>query len=193
MQVRNLGAISSASKVKVNLAPRVRRDRAEIAYLNPSHLEALQADGGRRALPGDNQNAWDRWVATISASMAVCGAREFQARFGASFARGRQASRVDPMRHTLPYSLRSSPPSDPGHSDYLRGVLCAVVEPYYPSAPSAALISSISQKCLYRCRRWFIFLLYSIVLYTRTSTRFTLRYGLGLGCMRVTTSSNCKL
>ena len=190
MQVRNLGAISSASKVKVNLAPRVRRDRAEIAYLNPSHLEALQADGGRRALPGDNQNAWDRWVATISASMAVCGAREFQARFGASFARGRQASRVDPMRHTLPYSLRSSPPSDPGHSDYLRGVLCAVVEPYYPSAPSAALnFVDFSKLCTGAVGGYFLTILYSTV----HTHKHKLRYGLGLGCMRVTTSSNGKL
>ena len=43
-----------------------------------------------------------------------------------SFARGRQARRVDPMRHMLPFSPRSSPPSDPGRSDYLRGVICAL-------------------------------------------------------------------
>ena len=43
-----------------------------------------------------------------------------------SFARGRQARRVDPMRHMLPFSPRSSPPSDPGRSDYLRRVICAL-------------------------------------------------------------------
>ena len=59
VQVCNLGAISPASKV--NLTP---RDRAEIAYLDPGHPEALQAGGGRRALHGDIRNARDRWAAT---------------------------------------------------------------------------------------------------------------------------------
>ena len=78
VQVRDLGAISPASKV--NLAP---RDRAQIAYLGPSHLKALQASGGRKARFGDVQNARDGWVATISARMALFGVWEFQARFGA--------------------------------------------------------------------------------------------------------------
>ena len=65
---RNLACTS-----KGNLPP---RDRAEIAYLHPGHPEALhlcklQCGGGRRASPGDIQNARDGWVATISARMAA--------------------------------------------------------------------------------------------------------------------------
>ena len=52
VQVCDLGAISPASKG--NLAP---RDRAEIAYLHPEHLEALQSGGGRKAHIGDSHNA----------------------------------------------------------------------------------------------------------------------------------------
>ena len=74
VRVRDLGAIS-----RCEIPFRCRRDRAEIAYLNPGHPEALQAGGGRRAFPGDIHNARDCWVATISARMAASGAREFQA------------------------------------------------------------------------------------------------------------------
>ena len=80
----------------------------------------------RRALPGDNQNARDRWVATISASMAVCGAWGLHGSPGALARTKPQNELGTPVRHTLPYSLRSSPPSDPRRSDYLRGVLCAL-------------------------------------------------------------------
>ena len=43
--------------------------------------------------------------------------------FWGSLVRGCQAARVDPMRQMLPFSLRSSPPSHPGRSGYLRGML----------------------------------------------------------------------
>ena len=76
VQVRNLCAIS-----RCEIPFRCRRDRAEIAYLDPSHPEALQAGGGRRALPGDIHNARDGWVATISARIAAFAAWDFQARF----------------------------------------------------------------------------------------------------------------
>ena len=54
--------------------------------------------------------------------MAACGAREFEARFGVVRTEGVKRA----VRRMLPFSLRSSPPSDPGRSVYLRGVLCAL-------------------------------------------------------------------
>ena len=52
----------------------IPRDCAQIAHLHPGHPEALQCNGGRRALPGDIQNARDCLVATNSARMAAFGA-----------------------------------------------------------------------------------------------------------------------
>ena len=46
--------------------------------------------------------------------------------FWGSFTRGRPASRADPLRQMLPFSLRSSPPSHPGRCGYLRGMFCAL-------------------------------------------------------------------
>ena len=46
--------------------------------------------------------------------------------FWGSFTRGRPASRADPLRQMLPFSLRSAPPSHPGRCGYLRGMFCAL-------------------------------------------------------------------
>ena len=40
--------------------------------------------------------------------------------------------RVSPMRHTPPFSPRSSPPTEPGQPGYLRGMLCALREMVTP-------------------------------------------------------------
>ena len=83
VQVCDLGAISTDSRCEIHFYFRCRRDCAEIAYLHPGHLEALQAGGGRRAPHGDIRNARDRWVATISARMAVFTARGLHGSLGA--------------------------------------------------------------------------------------------------------------
>ena len=71
-----------------------------------------------------------------------------------------------------------------------------MAEPYYPSAPSAVVrgtnfVDFVNFSKLYTgaVGGYFLTILYSTV----HTHKHTLRYGLGLGCMRVTTSSNCKL
>ena len=104
----------------------------DTARLRPDRAPAPRpsrgvSGGGRRALPGDIQNARDCLVATNSARMAAFGAW-----LGSTWlARRPRANEPQnglgiPVRQMLPFLLSSSPPSNPGRSRYLRGVLYAL-------------------------------------------------------------------
>ena len=66
-------------------------------------------------------------------------AASYAASYAASlFTARRETGRVSPMRHTPPFSLKSSPPTKPGQPGYLRGVLCALG---YSVAPIRGLVT----------------------------------------------------
>ena len=55
----------------------------------------------------------------------------------------RETGRLSPMRHTPPFSPRSSPPTEPGQPGYLRGMLCAL---RYSVAPIRDLVTDLKSR-----------------------------------------------
>ena len=55
----------------------------------------------------------------------------------------RETGRVSSMRHAPPFSLRSSPPTEPGQSGHLRGMLCAL---RYSVAPILGMVTDLQSR-----------------------------------------------
>ena len=117
VQVHDLGAISPASKG--NLVP---RDCAEIAHPHPGHLEALPSSGARAACHGGIGNGRVCSDSTKWSSTVVLGAWVHLGAFWLVCSYSPQT----PMRQPPLYSATLSNRNEPGHSRYLRGMICAL-------------------------------------------------------------------
>ena len=117
VQVRDLGEIS-----RCEIIFRCRRDCVEIAHLHPGHLEALPSGGGRRPRTRGIHNGRVCSDSTKWSSTVVLGAWVHLGAFWLVCSYSPQT----PMRQPPLYSATLSNRNEPGHSRYLRGMICAL-------------------------------------------------------------------
>ena len=119
------GEIASRLQIRHQATCRLNRvtERAEHA----TEISGLPGFGRRR------RSGRERWRMAHGAHTAFRGPE----------AQMRETGRLSPMRHTPPFSPRSSPPTEPGQPGYLRGMLCAL---RYSVAPMRDLVTDLKSR-----------------------------------------------
>ena len=151
VRVRDLGAISSASKG--NLAP---RDCIYVADPLPGRPVVRESGGARRACHGEIRNGRDQPHSLMWSRLALCGARGSGSFSHAFELIAAKTVHLGIMRHRAPYATTSTNQTKPGRSGYLRGVLCVLHQSVSPlGADIAAAPSAQSRRNLgvARCRQ----------------------------------------
>ena len=123
----DLDAGEIASRLQIHYQAKYSRSRVAEGAEHTTEISGLPGFGRRR------RSRRVRWRLTHGAHTAFCGPE----------AQMRETGRVSSMRHAPPFSLRSSPPTEPGQSGYLRGMLCAL---RYSVAPIHNLVTDLQSR-----------------------------------------------